>query len=96
MFFINFKFIIINQGSNFLKKLKKGKKIGIANSIETCLGFNNIDRKGTRVDFASIKDKINSKLVGWKTRVLFQAGKTILIKANLTGSPIFTMQGLKF
>lgn len=30
-----------------------------------------------------------------KARVLSQAGKSILIKSNLTGSPLFTMQRIK-
>lgn len=40
-------------------------------------------------------DKINIKLSGWKARMFSQAGKIILIKSNLTGIQMFTMQGIK-
>lgn len=34
-------------------------------------------------------------MAGWKARILSQAGKTVLIKLNLAGIILFTMQGVK-
>lgn len=45
----------------------------------------NIDYKRTRKDYDGIKDKMNRRLAGWKTRFLSQAGKSVLIKSNLAG-----------
>lgn len=53
-----------------------------------------VDPKRTRAYFVSIKEKINSKLTRWNARFLYQAGKIILVKSNLS-IPLFTMQGIK-
>lgn len=88
----------------FSKGVPKNVKLDIANilqilfssSIGTYLGCRNIDRKRTsRDDFIHIKENITNKLAGWKARVLCHAGKTILIKSNLTGISSFMMQWVK-
>lgn len=68
---------------------------GSSNSIQTYFGCRNIDRRRTKGDFAKIKEKINSKLASWNARVLSQAGKTVLLKSNLTGIPLFLIHGTK-
>lgn len=40
------------------------------NNIGKYLGCHNIDRKRTKGDFTKIKDRISSKLAGWKAGVL--------------------------
>lgn len=34
-------------------------------------------------------------MLGWKAWVLSQAGKTVLVKSNLGGIPLFIMHGVK-
>lgn len=70
-------------------------QIPISSSIGKYLGCHNIDNKRTKGDFACINEKINRKLVGWKARMLSHAGKTILVKSNLTGIPMLAMQEIK-
>lgn len=74
----------------FSKGTAKRVKLGIAdilqvptlNSIGTYLDYKNIGCKRIREGFVIFKDKISSKLPGWKARALSQAGKSILAKSN--------------
>lgn len=38
-------------------------------------------------NFAVIKERLNSKMVGWKSKILSQAGRTTLIKSVVTSLP---------
>lgn len=42
----------------------------------------------------SLKEKFHSKLTSWKAWTLSQVGEMVLIKSNLTGVPLFTMEGI--
>lgn len=67
----------------------------------------NVEHRRMRRYFVQINEKINSKLAGWKARVLLQEGKTILIKpilqvdktvlvkSILSCIPLFTMSSIK-
>ncbi|KAB1225938.1 hypothetical protein CJ030_MR1G005469 [Morella rubra] len=46
--------------------------------------------------FVEIKDRIQSKVSGWKSKVLSQSGRTVLIKSVATSLPQFYMQSLHF
>lgn len=43
----------------------------------------------------SLKEKFHSKLTSWKAWTLSQVGEMVLIKSNLTGVPLFTMEAKK-
>ncbi|XP_058009480.1 uncharacterized mitochondrial protein AtMg00310-like [Hevea brasiliensis] len=45
--------------------------------------------------FATIIEKIENKLVGWKEQLLSQGGKEILIKVAMMAIPIFAMSCFK-
>ncbi|KAB1217069.1 hypothetical protein CJ030_MR4G021252 [Morella rubra] len=46
--------------------------------------------------FQVVKDRIHSKLVGWKSKALSQAGRTTLIKFVATSIPQYFTQSLQF
>lgn len=45
--------------------------------------------------FDKIHEQMSNKLEGWKTRVLYQAGKVVLFKLNLSGILLYTMHGIR-
>lgn len=45
-------------------------------------------------DFASIMDRINSKLAGWNMNLLSRVGRVTLAKSVLVTIPSYTMQNL--
>lgn len=47
-------------------------------------GCLNVDRRISRRDLEEIKQRIWKKLEGWKTLILSNASKVVLIKSNLT------------
>lgn len=68
------------------KEISQILQILLATGISTYLGCINIDKKRrTQHNYGEVKRGIGQKLTGWKTRILFAAGKVILIKCNLTG-----------
>lgn len=75
--------------SNFLnlKLMKKGSKY---------LGLPLFWGKDKSKHFAEIKERIQSKVSGWKSKILSQSGKTILIKSVATSLPQYYMQSLHF
>lgn len=69
-------------------------RVSRANNIGTYIGCRNIDWKQTRKDFVDIKDRISSKLAGQKARCL-SSRQSYSCQVELTGIPLFTMQGIK-
>lgn len=86
----------------FSKGVKRRKKLGVANILQVptsnCIGpyvgCRNIDCKRMIRDFMVIKEKFNFKLANWKTRILSQAVKSVIIKTNVESIPLFTTQGI--
>ena len=51
----------------------------------------NFKLRGNRIsDFQDIIHKVSTKLQGWKAKLLFQAGRLILINSVLHSIPIYT------
>ena len=60
-------------------------------SYETYLGLPSFMGRSKVQSFAYIKERVWSKLQGWKERLLSQAGREVLIKVVVQGVPTFSM-----
>lgn len=58
------------------------------------LGFPILAGCVTKSDFAYIIDKIDSRLAGWKSKLLNKAGKITLAISVMTAIPVYSMQNL--
>ncbi|KAL5563120.1 hypothetical protein UlMin_032867 [Ulmus minor] len=74
--------------------------------IATLMGFDKIPtssaylglpllRSGRSKDFNFLVEKLDSKLDGWKSRVLSKAKRLVLIKSIALALPVYTMQSMK-
>ena len=59
------------------------------------LGLPSLIGKSKRNTFAQMKQKLASKLAGWKEKLLSNAGKEVLIKAVAQAVPSYTMSCFK-
>lgn len=64
------------------------------NKIDKYLGFPILTRRAKIYDFCFVVDRINSKLVGWKAKLLNRPMRVTLAKAVLDTIPIYTMQNV--
>lgn len=55
------------------------------------LGLPSIIRRSKTEVFAEVKERVGTKLAGWKEKLLFIGGKEILIKAVVQTVPTYTM-----
>ena len=62
---------------------------------ESYLGLPPLIGKSKRNTFAQLKQKLASKLAGWKEKLLSNAGKEVLIKAVAQAVPSYTMSCFK-
>jgi hypothetical protein len=60
-------------------------------SHEKYLGLPSFIGRSKKHCFATIKQRVWSKLKGWKERLLTEAGKEVLIKAVVQAIPAFTL-----
>ena len=58
---------------------------------EKYLGLPVVVRRHKKASFNYIKDRVWGKLQGWKEKLLFQAGKEVLLKAVIQAIPTFAM-----
>ncbi|KAL5541503.1 hypothetical protein UlMin_009213 [Ulmus minor] len=74
--------------------------------VTTLMGFDKISpnssylglplfRSGYVKDFHFLLEKLESKLAGWKSRVLSKAKRMVLIKSIDLSLPVYTMQSMK-
>lgn len=63
-------------------------------NIGKYLGFPLLAGRVKNSDFAYILDKMNSRLAGWKGKLLSRAGRVTLAKSVLSSMPIYSMQNL--
>ena len=62
---------------------------------EKYLGLPPLVGRGKRKAFNQIKDQVGRKIVGWKGKLLSNAGREILIKAVGQATPTYTMSIFK-
>lgn len=63
-------------------------------NIGKYLGFPFLSGRVANRDFTYIVDRVNSRLAGWKGRLLSRAGRVTLAKFVLSSMPIYTMQNI--
>lgn len=59
------------------------------------LGLTSLISRGKRKAFNKIKDQVGKKIVGWKGKLLSDAGRETLIKAVAQAAPTYTMSCFK-
>ena len=62
---------------------------------EKYLGLSSFMGRGKKASFSFIKERVWSKLKGWKEKLLSQAGREVLIKAVIQALPTFAMSCFK-
>lgn len=62
---------------------------------EKYLGLPPLVGRGKRKAFNQIKDQVGRKIVGWKGKLLSNAGREILIKAVAQATPTYMMSVFK-
>ena len=62
---------------------------------ESYLGLPSLIGKSKKNTFAQFKQKLASKLAGWKEKLLSNAGKEVLIKAVAQAVPSYTISCFK-
>jgi len=84
-------------------KISNAKKLSLQNtlnipssaSLEKYLGAPIFDERVNQDTFSEILNKSKLQLAKWKSSSLSQAGRTLLIKANLAARPNFIMQSFQ-
>ncbi|KAL5576493.1 hypothetical protein UlMin_018192 [Ulmus minor] len=87
----------------FFSSKASGQSSGL---IAALMGFDKIStssaylglplfRSGRSKDFNFLVEKLDSKLAGWKSRVLSKAKRLVLIKSISLALPVYTMQSMK-
>ncbi|KAL5559046.1 hypothetical protein UlMin_035257 [Ulmus minor] len=87
----------------FFSSKASGQSSGL---ISALLGFDKISpssaylglplfRSGRSNDFNFLVEKMESKLAGWKSKVLSKAKRLVLIKSIALSLPVYTMQSMK-
>ena len=64
--------------------------------FEKYLGLPPVIGKSKKSAFNGIKDRVGSRLQGWKEKLLSQAGREVLIKAVIQAIPTYAMRCFKF
>lgn len=71
-------------------------QLGWRNKLGKYLGVLIDDHKDRKANFQALTDKWNSRLAGWKGRLLSQAGRLTLIKSTLNSDLTYPMASLLF
>ena len=69
--------------------------VPIIRQYEKYLGLPSLVGRNRMASFAHIKERVWSKLKGWKEKLLSQAGREILIKAVAQAIPTYAMSYFK-
>ena len=69
--------------------------VPVIKQYEKYLGLPSLVGQNRMMSFSQIKERVWSKLKGWKEKLLSQAGKEILIKAIAQAIPAFAMSCFK-
>ena len=69
--------------------------VPIIHQYEKYLGLPSLVGRNRFASFSQIKERVWSKLKGWKEKLLSQAGREILIKAVAQAIPTYSMSCFK-
>ena len=87
----NSLFFSSNTGFETQESIKQALGAETVLEYEKYLGLPSIVGRNKKAAFASIIERVWSKLKGWKEKMMSQAGKEILIKAVAQAIPIYAM-----
>ena len=71
--------------------IKESLNVPIIRQYEKYLGLPSLIGRNRAESFAQIKERVWHKLKGWKEKLLFQAGREVLIKAVAQAIPAYSM-----
>ena len=71
-------------------QVKQRLGVEIVKHHKKYLGLPPLVGRGKRKAFNRIKDKVGRKIVGWKSKLLSNAGREILIKVVAQATPTYT------
>ena len=81
--------------NSVLEKVKHGIKVKLGVSeithYEKYLGLPSLVGKRKKESSNFIKEKVRRKLQGWEAKLLYQAGREVLLKAVIQAIPTYTM-----
>ncbi|EPS73861.1 hypothetical protein M569_00896, partial [Genlisea aurea] len=85
--------LILSRGGdeNHRHLLAESVGIPLASDLGRYLGLPSAIGKSRRAIFQSIQEKVEAKIMHWSSRMLSQAGRSVLIKAVLQVIPVYTM-----
>lgn len=85
--------------NNTLREVQEGMKSRFGAQLikqhEKYLGLPSLVGRKKRNTFNDIKEKLGKKLAGWKEKMLFKAGKEVLLKAVVQAILMYTMSCFK-
>ena len=88
-------FFSSNTSHEVQEEIKQRFGAQVIEQHEKYLGLLSLVGRNKRSTFNAIKDKEGKKLEGWKEKILYKAGKEILIKAMAQAIPTYTMSCFK-
>ena len=85
-----------NTSHDMQEEIKQRFGAEVIKQHETYLGLPSLVGRSKKNTFHALKERLDSKLSGWKEKMLSQAGKEILIKAVAQAILAYTMSVFKF
>ena len=76
-------------------EIKDALRLQVIRQYENYLGLPSMVGRAKYKSFTQFKDRVWHKIQGWKGKLLFQAGREVLIKAVVQAIPAYTMNVFK-
>ena len=76
-------------------EIKDALSLLVIRQYETYLGLPSMIGRSKYSSFMQLKERVWRKIQGWKGKLLFQAGREVLIKAVVQAIPTYTMNVFK-
>ena len=93
---INFEkssiFFINNTKEEVREQIKRELRVREVERFESYLGLPTLVGRAKYQTFSFLKDRVWKKIQGWKGKLLFRAGKEVLIKVVAQSIPTYTMR----
>ena len=84
-------FFSSNTPQSLREEIKRFFNANSNEPLEKYLGLPPIIGRGKKQAFEDIKSRVQSKLKGWKGKLLSQAGREVLIKSVAQAIPVYAM-----